>query len=265
MTNVNDIKAAISSSGGPALGCQYVFSITPPVSMFNSTSVLETLQKMDPSINEKSEVWGKYATYTLSKSRNLSMLAEAVSIPGKQLMTTEHRIFGTVRKMPYGVLYDDLTVTFICTNSMFERSFFDIWQSLIISPSSQYMEFYENYIGTVVIQKVSNRAAAAVTTEKDAKTGNDVMVVTPVSTDYEKLSTYVLLEAYPVNIQSQELSYGDDQYLKLTVQFAYSKWKSAIDIANPRDPNLNISSGMGTPNNTQWTQRPGWRDTTPYG
>lgn len=240
MTSVDVIKTTISSSGGPALGCQYVFTMVPPLIMFNLDEVINNIKNLDVG----SLLQGGLQDYILSKTRDVSMLAESVSIPGRQLMTTEHRILGTVRKMPYGVLYDDLTVTFMCTNSMLERTFFDIWHQLIISPGSQYMEFYENYVGTLVIQKVSNKL---INTYEDVK--DDKGVVTGkklVKTDNlglkENLSTYVVMEAYPISIQAQELNYSDGEYLKLTVQFAYSKWKSVLDLAVPNNPTLTIQS-----------------------
>lgn len=218
MADVNGIKQIINESGGPALGCQYVFNIQPPLAFTNITSSIQTGLQGDIFGAISGAATDLFKTGLLtSKARQVSILAESISIPGRQLLSTEHRIFGTVRKMPYGVLYEDLTATFICTNSMIERTFFDVWQQLIISPGSQYMEFYENYVGSIVIQKISNNA-------KPNKN--------------EKLATYVLQEAYPISIQSQELSYGDTEYLKLTVQFAYSKWKSALDFAMPNNPRL---------------------------
>lgn len=218
MANVNGIKQLINESGGPALGCQYVFNIVPPIAFSNITSAIQNGLQGDIFSTISGAAGDLFKTgFLKNKAKQVSLLAESISIPGRQLLSTEHRIFGTVRKMPYGVLYEDLTATFICTNSMVERTFFDVWQQVIISPGSQYMEFYENYVGSIVIQKISNNT-------KPSKS--------------EKLSTYVLQEAYPISIQSQELSYGDTEYLKLTVQFAYSKWKSVLDFSMPNNPKL---------------------------
>lgn len=225
MTDVSVLKQKIASSGGPALGCQYIFNIVPPPMMFNLDNVVRKIKSTDPSVELPSQE--TFKSHMFSKLEHISMMAESISIPGRQLMTTEHRIFGTVRKMPYGVLYEDMTVTFICTNSMIERTFFDLWHQLIISPGSQYMEFYESYVGTLVVQKISNAVAT-----KGAQKGQ--------LSKKQNLATYVLMEAYPVSIQAQELNYSDGEYLKLTVQFAYAKWKSILDLAFAQDSNLRI-------------------------
>ena len=197
-------------SGGMAQPCHYICNISAP-NAFLSQSAINLI------VPGASLLLGPVIGIA---SRQISMLAESTSIPGRQLATQEHQIFGTIRKMPYGVVYDDFTVTFMCTNSMLERTFFDIWHQFIISPGSQYMEYYTDYVSTISIQKIDNS-------------------LDPISSVGSMISTYTLEEAYPVSIQTQELSYGStDEYLKLTVQFAYSKWKCTLDKLFPGDPNV---------------------------
>jgi hypothetical protein len=226
MTSVNNIKNAIAGKGGVAQSCHYVLTIVPPL-IFNAATIQNSINKF-ASGNILDGLTGVVRNglqqLVLSQSKHISMLAESCSIPGRQLLTTEHRIFGTVRKMPYGVLYEDFTVTFICTNSMIERLFFDTWQQLIMSAGSQYMEFYDNYVGSIVIQKISNHTSAV-----------DLGGTTNVG---KICSVWKLLEAYPVSIQAQELSYADGDYLRLTVQFSYAKWQTLADRILSNQPNL---------------------------
>jgi hypothetical protein len=225
MASVNKIKEAIAKNGGVAQGCHYIFTIVPP-RVFGLGDVVGVVEKGITgtiTLNDGLDLGKKLAQqYVLSQAEHISLLAESVSLPGRQMLTTEQRIFGTVRKMPYGVMYEDFTVTFICTNSMIERTFFDLWHQLIMSSGSQYMEFYDNYVGTLIIQKVSNSTAK--------KSLKDKIV--------QMASKYKLLEAYPISIQSQELNYADGEYLKLTVQFAYAKWKATFDDVLDYEPNL---------------------------
>jgi hypothetical protein len=102
--------------------------------------------------------------------------------------------------------------------------FFDTWQQLIMSAGSQYMEFYDNYVGSVVIQKISNHTNSV-----------DLGGATKVG---KICSVWKLLEAYPVSIQAQELSYADGDYLRLTVQFSYAKWQTLADRILSNQPNL---------------------------
>lgn len=262
--SVLKIKEAISGRGGLALGCQYILTIIPPA-MFSPQGTATS--RINDIINT-----GKFDLGTafdigkdilrvigFSEAAHISLLAESASIPGRQLLTTEHRIFGTVRKMPYGVLYEDFTVTFICTNSMVERLFFDLWHQMIMNSGSQYMEFYDNYVGSIIVQKLSNFVPSKIKVpgskpgeEKEIKI--DQNTATKVG---QALSTWKLLEVYPVSIQAQELNYADNDYLRLTVQFSYAKWHSIGEKLISMEPNLSWigdealdptgTSGGGTP------------------
>lgn len=200
MTNIKAIKSVLNKSAGPAQPCHYICSIVPPLSMMTGGALGAIA-----------------APLTMYAAQQISLLAESASIPGRQLATTPHKIFGTKREMPYGVVYAPITITFICTNSMLERTFFDVWHQFIISPTSQYMEYYQDYVGRVIIQKTNNDNEA-------------------VSTVGSVLSTYILEEAYPKSIQEQELSYSSgDEYLKLTVEFEYARWSCTLDSVFPGD------------------------------
>lgn len=225
MTSVTKIKSALSSKGGVAQGCHYIFTIVPPA-IFKGGDIAGTIDKVlngTITLDDGLDLGKKLAqNYILGQAEHISLLAETCSLPGRQILTTEQRIFGTVRKMPYGVLYEDFTVTFICTNSMIERTFFDLWHQLIMSSGSQYMEYYDNYVGTLIIQKVNNNTSKKSLTDKIVQMG----------------PKYKLIEAYPVSIQAQELNYSDGDYLKLTVQFAYAKWQGTFDSILDFEPNL---------------------------
>lgn len=201
MTSIDTIKSVLNVTQGPAQPCNYIVNIVPPVSLLLGGSSISLTSALTIPIS-------------LLASKQLSILAESVSIPGRQFLTEEHKMFGTRRLMPYGVLYENMSITFMCTNSMIERTFFDIWHKHIIDPTSQYMKYYEDYIGTVIVQKIDNS-------------------VSPLSNLTNLVSTYVLEEAYPVTIQAQDMSYSStDEYLKLTVEFSYARWRNTIDYAS---------------------------------
>lgn len=244
MVSPNKIKSAISGRGGLALGCQYVLTIVPPAiftpgyqiariaDMISSGSTID----LNGTLNLGKDL---IRMVGFKEAEHISLLAESASIPGRQLLTTEHRLFGTVRKMPYGVLYEDFTVTFICTNSMVERLFFDLWHQMIMNSGSQYMEFYDNYVGSIIIQKLSNFLPSKVKVSDEPGKEKEVGIEQGSATKIgQALSTWKLIEAYPVSVQAQELNYGDNDYLRLTVQFSYAKWHSIGEKLISLEPNL---------------------------
>lgn len=198
MTNVNTIKSILNVSRGPALKSNFIVTVVPPLS-FITSNIVTAFPK---------------AIITGAAMKNLTLLAQTAELPGRNISTTEHRMYGTVRKMPYGVLYDDISITFICTNIMLERAFFDLWQQYIIAPKSSYLNYYKDYVGTVLIQKVDNAGYEA---------GSLVG---------EVISVYTLEDAYPKTIVAQELSASaKNEVLTLTVTFSYARWRSSLDYA----------------------------------
>ena len=209
MTSPTQIKAALNSYNGVAQPCHYICTISPPAGMRSRLKLIETGAGIANKFLGITDVGSLVGNNTL---QHISMMAESAEIPGRQFATTPHKIYGNVRQMPYGVLYDNINIDFICTNYMIERSFFDVWHQYIMSPTNQYMEYYNDYVGQIIIQKIANDSS----TPSIQKIAN-------------KISTYTIEEAYPVSIQPQELSYDSDGYLKLSVEFAYARWTSTLD------------------------------------
>lgn len=208
--DVKTIKSVLNASGGPAQPCHFVVTVVPPIALLSAGFVTANdIRNMGSIAGGAAQV--AFGGLSSLVGRQLSILAESAELPGRQFETTPHRIFATVRDMPYGLTYKNVMVTFICTNLMYERTFFDYWHQKIMNPSSQYMEYYENFVGSVVIQKLDNSNSFQ-------------------STAGEIFSTYVLEEAYPVSIQEQTLNAGEkDSYLKLTVEFSYARWKNTSE------------------------------------
>jgi len=132
-------------------------------------------------------------------TRTFKALIDEAEIPGKGFATTERQTHGPIRKMPYQTIYNDFTISIICTKYMEQRRFFDLWQAKIVSPGSNYMSYYNNYVGPLAILTFAEDGGFS----------------------YGML----LLEAYPISIAPQPLNYSDnDSLLKLNITFAYHKW-----------------------------------------
>lgn len=189
---VGKIREALNLTRGPALKCNYVVTVIPPT----SANFLASITRAPIS----ALAW-----------RQLSVLAKNAELPGRTISTTPHRMYGTIREMPYGVLYDTIDITFMCTNSMVERAFFNLWQEFIISPKSCYLNYYKDYVGTIIIQKVDNS-------------------LDPISIIGSTATTFTLEDAYPKIIKAQDVSYDSkNEILTLTVTFSYARWRSRLE------------------------------------
>ena len=70
---------------------------------------------------------------------------------------------------------------------------------------------------------------------------SNIVVETLTSTGKIGYVTYIE-EAYPVAVLPQQLSYGDDGYLRLTVDFSYKRWRNQdeVDAGNKMNKGHNI-------------------------
>jgi len=209
-------KQVLGALGGPAQPCQYALVITPPPAMLAGGELATRLGAIGGIIG---------GALTIGAVANLAFMAESISIPGRQFRTTNHTIYGSYRRMPVGVEYSSFMATFICTNAMVERHFFDIWHQFIMSPKSQYMEYYNDYVGSIIVKKLMNSGTAANTLAGSFPVSPNNALVE--ASNYASiLGGYHLDEAYPVSVQSQDLNWDNDGYLKLTVEFSYKSWRS---------------------------------------
>lgn len=156
------------------------------------------------------------------KPATLSILCQSIGFPGRQIATAELPVYGPPVKMPYGLVYQDLNISFLCTNDMAQRKLFDEWQRIIVDPTTNYANYYDNYVGSIVIYKLDQRD----------RVGHAVYVE----------------EAYPVAVFEQEMAAGANDWLRLTVQFAYRRWRSYNDIT-AASKNADLGQAIPTPPN----------------
>lgn len=232
------MKGALNLLGGPALPTQFTTLITPPVAMLGDvrwTSVGSIAQR----------------ALSIAGTIDLSVMTESVELPGRRLMTAEIIRHGQHMKMPYGVQHETAKFRFICTNSMIERTFFDMWMSFIQMPDSHYMEYFDRYKTQIIIKKLCG--SGILDTALADPFGGGVLENSnnPIVEAGSLLSTYFLEDAYPLSMSSQELSSSNTRdYLTLDVEFAYTHIKSALDKFVPSifgGPNLAPGGSVGLP------------------
>lgn len=131
-------------------------------------------------------------------TQDLVYLCEAAEYPGRGFFNLEPRYYGPNFKVPYQPQYEDITLTFICRNSSFERQFFDDWQVLINPPNTFDFSYRDDYRSRIEIFQFDD--------------------------ENEPQYYFTLLDAYPILVNPQQLTWADDQFLRLGVTFTYSWW-----------------------------------------
>ena len=153
------------------------------------------------------------------RSRDLSLLCESTELPGKTLNTADVKVYGPTYKIPYQKQYAEINFNFLCTNNGNERRIFDTWIEYIMPSQTNNMRFPrgtnglggEGYLTQIYIEQYSDYSVSEAKGLEDTDNG-------------ELLQHIQLIDAFPLGYSAQALNWGDDGFLRLTVQFTYRRF-----------------------------------------
>lgn len=140
-------------------------------------------------------------------SRYLSLQCESAELPGKNLVTEDVKIYGPTFKVPYQTQYNETTLTFICTNDFYERKLFDRWLEAIMPTDTNNLRFPRG---------------------ENSKYMTDVSIL-QYNDDFTQVFAVKLIDAFPISIAAQPLNWGDDNFHRLSVQFAYQRYQAITE------------------------------------
>ena len=136
---------------------------------------------------------------------NIPILCESVSLPTKGIASNAHDVYGPPREIPYRETFTEASLSFILDDNFTVKRFFDKWQEKIINVKTGNVNYWNNFIATINITRLSNDATSF--------------------TDASNLYKIELREAYPSAVG--EIALGHTQggeILRLSVTFKYRKW-----------------------------------------
>ena len=203
--SVETFRSKLESGGGPAFGDRYHVAFNAPSGVAaEAASYLSTEN-------------------TSSVTSRLSWLCDTINIPSRSLTTTEFRTYGLPVKRPYGSVYTESQMEFLCTRNMGEKKFFDAWLNYIFNNNSYDMAYYDNYTTNIDIYHF----------DRSVSTANDL-----------SKSTYhiTLEEAYPTLVGEVSMNHTATEILKIPITFTYKKYVHA-DI-NSTTQTSGISTGV---------------------
>ena len=116
--------------------------------------------------------------------------------------------------MPYRMTFTEASMSFIMTDGMEEKKYFDAWQNKIVDEKSGNLGYFDDYVCDINIKKFGRTAGSI---------GN-----TPT---YE----VTLFAAWPSIVSEIQLSHsGGTEAMKLPVTFQFKKWHSNIAHPGPQ-------------------------------
>jgi hypothetical protein len=211
----------IRSKDGLAKTCRYevVLPIPPYINSFIGNSIFEKILNFPNSIfsdvsDAINSAFGRggaadeYSkTSNSSMSRNLALQCEAAELPGKTMTTADVKIYGPTFKVPYQTQYSDTSLTFLCTNEFYERKLFDRWMEAIHPTDTNNLRFPKGdksrYLTNIKIIQYDDFI--------------------------KQIYAVELIDAFPIGVAPQSLSWADDGFHRLSVSFAYQKYRTVYE------------------------------------
>ena len=187
--NVDNFKSLVSKRGGLAPGNRFAVYMPLPLISFDP-------QELIAKAFGKGNAGGNNF---FNDPRDVSILCDSVTMPGRQIATNDVVNNMLALKMPYNYINDDVTMSFHITNDHYMKKFFDNWMDKIIDRKTMTMKYRSSYATDIIIQQLDQR---------------DVPVY-----------TCTLKNAYPITMASYELNNSsENQFQKITMTFAYEDW-----------------------------------------
>jgi|SRR5210317_323374 hypothetical protein len=149
MSDIDKLKSTISKKGGIARANRFRVIFTPPkTSLLNLN--LETIIS--------SAISGNFTARNLiNDPRDIDMLCDSVTIPGKQISTIDYQAQRESIKVPYGTIHDDVTLSFILTNDYYMKTVFDNWINNIVNNSTYTVAYKKDITTDVIIQQLDEK------------------------------------------------------------------------------------------------------------
>lgn len=149
MSSIENLKSLISKKGGLAKANRFNVIFTPPT---------QTLFNLDGEQIITAAIGGRFSAKNLiNDPRDISMLCDSVSIPGKQISTLDYQAQKQSIKIPYGSLIDDVNLTFLLTNDYYMKSIFDKWINSIVDVDKYCVAYKKDITCDVLIQQLDEQ------------------------------------------------------------------------------------------------------------
>lgn len=149
---------------------------------------------------------GEYIINYAAFCRDFTYLCEIAEMPGRGFMNLDIRYYGPSHKLPFQTSYEDINLTFLCRTESIERQFFDDWM-LVINPINSFdFNYRDQYRSEIDIFQFGDYSEED---DDDAPTAQYFIT---------------LHNAYPILVNPQPMTWGDDQFQRLIVSFTYTHW-----------------------------------------
>lgn len=193
--DIDTLKSTIGKRGGVAKANRFAVYMNLPILSINPTSLLTNVAS------------GNFnPLQVFNDPRDISLLCESCSLPGRQFVTLEHQTKMKPIKKTYGYIHEDVTFSFLLTGDYFIKTVFDSWGESIVNYNSGELNYRDDYVSDVIIQQLN---------EKNVP-----------------VYTCTLVNAFPTTISAVELANtNENQIARVSITMAYDDWNNNASLA----------------------------------
>jgi len=211
-TTIDDFKSVISRRSGLAPANRFAIFMSPP------SQTLLNLDLQNVASNLLSGNFG--AGQLVNDPRDIAILCESCSLPGRQIQTLEHqnRNYRQSVKEPQGYFNEDVNFVFHLTNDYHMKKVFNRWLDLIIDPETYQVAYKNEFVSDVTIQQLNQQNVPVYGVK--------------------------LKNAFPVTVNTIELNNSSTETQKLNVTLTYEDYETEGSIASSIGGVKNVIGGV---------------------
>ena len=230
-----DIQAFISNmskSGGFARPSQYEVKINPPNVFTFVEQVIKDGANIEGQFRSQQEAYAnsienrKHLFAMSEVSKQLTLQCQTVTMPSHDLQT-QNRAYASEpgREMVQTHGYaGTIDCTFLLSNDLREKHYFELWQSLAIDNYSHKANYYDDYIGSMEIYQLSTKDKQ---NEQRNSPGPHAEITDEKHLKFEEERTYGIRasEVFPKTVGA--VSFGAssaNEISTLDVRFEFRQW-----------------------------------------
>lgn len=204
---VDDLKSVFNKDSGLAKSNRYrvifdgVIDTPPPKETSNPFTTNNTV------LNNVTNTFLSFIGIDQSRQvegREMDILCDSVTWPGRQILTSDRQVSMRITKHAYAFAIEELSITFILTNSWRTWNFLQDWQASSISNIQNNIGYSVNFKDDYTKQITIEHLAEDNTTKKKVR----------------------IINAFPTTLNSLELGNGNESsILRCTATFSYDNWE----------------------------------------
>lgn len=147
--SINNLKTSLVKHGGVAHENRFTVNFSPPK---------QTLLNLDLRDIITSALSGTFSFKNLVNDyRDITILCESCSLPGRQIMTLDYQAEKHAVKRPYSFFNEEVNFTFILTNDYYMKKIFDKWSEQIMGFNNYRLNYIKDFAVDVTISQLNKK------------------------------------------------------------------------------------------------------------